>query len=94
MPKLEIDGVGVIEVGDDFENMTNRQKQDFVNKIAMDRFWNTALWLISNRSANMVKKRSITLEWARCEEWDDPITLEILRNHHLQMFKNFIFHLS
>lgn len=37
MPKLEIDGVGVIEVGDDFENMTNRQKQDFVNKIAMER---------------------------------------------------------
>ena len=37
MPKIEIDGVGVIEVGDDFDNMTNRQKQDFVNRISRER---------------------------------------------------------
>lgn len=35
--KIEIDGVGVIEVGDDFKNMTKRQQQDFVNNIARDR---------------------------------------------------------
>jgi hypothetical protein len=37
MAKIEIDGVGVVEVGDDFNKMTNRQKQDFVNKIAAER---------------------------------------------------------
>lgn len=37
MPKIEIDGVGVVEVGDDFDNMTNRQKQDFVNRISRER---------------------------------------------------------
>lgn len=37
MAKIEIDGVGVIEVGDDFKNMTRREQQDFVNSIARDR---------------------------------------------------------
>lgn len=37
MMKIEVDGVGVIEVSDDFKNMTKRQQQEFVNKIASER---------------------------------------------------------
>lgn len=37
MPKIKVDGVGVIEVSDDFNDMTDRQKQDFVNRIASER---------------------------------------------------------
>lgn len=37
MAKIKVDGVGVIEVGDDFNNMSARQKQDFVNRVARER---------------------------------------------------------
>jgi len=37
MTKIKVDGVGVIEVGDDFNNMSDRQKQNFVNRIAKER---------------------------------------------------------
>ena len=37
MPKIEVDGVGIIEVDESFNDLTARQKQDFINQIALDR---------------------------------------------------------
>ena len=37
MIEIEIDGVGTVEVDDSFKDLTKRQQQEFVNKIARER---------------------------------------------------------